>query len=260
MERSSSAQIAAMVAALRAGTCPTNRAARPQDQPRVVRFITISRQAGTGGRSLAKSLVERLNASVAGELAWTVWDSELVDRIAAEYHLPPATVAALEDERPNWLEEALAGLTITTLGERQVFHRVATTIRALAEVGRVVIVGRGAVLITKDLPGGLHLRLVAPLDQRIASTAVARHMSGTAASEWVTERDRSRADFYRRYWPHDSLAPEDFTATFNTGAIAREQIVECVLSLMGIDHCASRREQIETTEGRCSHASSSATN
>ena len=118
-------------------------ASRPPPPP----FITISRQAGAGGRSFATRLVERLNEIDTSDLHWTLWDNELVERVAAEYHLRPSAVASLEDQPHSWLEEALGSLAIGSTRDRPdeltLYHRVSTTIRALAEIGRVVIVGRG---------------------------------------------------------------------------------------------------------------------
>ena len=114
-----------------------------------------------------------------GDLPWKVWDNELVERVAAEHHLPASRVAELEDQQPSWLEEALGGLAIAGNHPEEVtiFRRVATAIRALAELGRVVIVGRGAVFVTGDMPAGVHLRLVAPVGFRVASTAAAKGVS-----------------------------------------------------------------------------------
>ncbi len=241
MKRSYPHDIVPMLAALRAGLYQQNLrdddAKRQQPHPP---FITISRQAGAGGRSIAKQLADRLNDEIdPGELSWTVWDNELVERVAAEHDLPVANVAALEGEPPTWLEQALCGLAIESPAnhpdELKVYHRVATTIRALAEIGRVVIVGRGAALITRDMTGGTHLRLVAPLEYRIAATAKAMGASAEVAAAVVRQKDHSRESFYRRYWPNHPLVPENFTATFNTAAVTREQLVECVLSLIVAD-------------------------
>ena len=237
MKRSYSQDIVPMLAALRAGLYQQNLrdddAKRQRQHPP---FITISRQAGAAGRSFAKQLVSRLNDIDPGQIPWTVWDNELVERVAAEYQLPVANVAALEDERPSWLEQALGGLALGSTAdhpdELKVYHRVATTIRALAEIGRVVIVGRGAALITRDMTGGMHLRLVAPLEYRIAATAKVMGASAEVAAAVVRQKDHSRESFYRRYWPNHPLVPESFTATFNTAALTREQLVECVLSLI----------------------------
>lgn len=239
MKRSYSQDIIPMLAALRAGVHQQSHRGDDAKGRQLHRpFITISRQAGAGGRSFAQQLVSRLNEIDPGDMPWTVWDNELIERVAAEYQPPVAKVAALEDERPSWLEQALGGLALgSTAGhpdELKVYHRVATTIRALAEIGRVVIVGRGAALITHDMPGGVPLRLIAPLDYRIAATAKTRGITAEAAAEWVREKDGNRGAFYRRHWPNHPLVPEDFTATFNTAALGGDQLVESVLPLIGI--------------------------
>jgi hypothetical protein len=105
------------------------------------------------------------------------------------------------------------------------------------------------------MPGGIHLRLVAPLDYRIFVTARAWGMSEEAASKWVGEKDHNRAAFYRRYWPKRPLVPEDFCATFNTVAVESGRLVESVIALMGIKGapgCNSNTSGI--TKRRCCHA------
>jgi cytidylate kinase len=201
-----------------------------------VPFVTISRQAGARGRSLATQLAERLNEIDPGPLPWTVWDDELVERVAKEHGLPHQRVAALEDERPSWLEEILGGLTITEgktpADELAVYRRVAATIRALAELGRVIIVGRGGAYVARDIPDGVHVRLVAPLEFRVAAAAQQQGISRKAAAAWVKERDASRDAFYRRHWPSRPLVPENFTMLLNVSILSLAQQVAAILSVL----------------------------
>jgi hypothetical protein len=199
-------------------------------------FVTISRQAGAGGRSFVRALVARLNERDPGDLPWTAWDNELVERVAAEHHLPVSRVAALEDASPSWLEDALGGLAVAAApaDKPTVFRRVAATIRALAELGRVVIVGRGSAFVTGDLPGGTHVRLVAPLERRVERATRSMGCSPEMAAEWVRDTDAARAAFYRRHFPGRTLAPEGFAATFNTAAALAGQLVESALALVPV--------------------------
>jgi cytidylate kinase len=196
-------------------------------------FVTISRQAGAGGRTLAHALAARLNQRCPGALPWTVWDNELVERVAAEHHLPLSRVAALEEQPPSWLEEALGSLAVSgpPADEAAIFRRVSATIRALAQLGRVIIVGRGGAFVTSDLTGGVHVRLVAPVEHRVAATARVMNCSSRDAANRVKEKDHAREAFYRRHWPTRSLSPENFAATFNTSVIGSDQLVECVALL-----------------------------
>jgi hypothetical protein len=234
MRNSHAQDLLPVLAAIRAAEY-ANRSRETSAQPAPhAPFVTISRQAGAGGRALANSLAIRLNERCPGQLPWMVWDNELVERVAAEHHLPVSRVAALEDERPSWLEEALGTLAISgpPATEAAVYHRVATTIRVLAQVGRVIVIGRGGAFVTADLPGGVHVRLVAPVEHRVAATARAMNLSSREAADWVKEKDQAREAFYRRRWPTRSLTPENFTATFNTAAVGNDRLVESVVSLV----------------------------
>ena len=204
---------------------------------RPVPFVTISRQAGAGGTTLAQALERRLNQLDPGERPWTTWDKELVQKVAIDQHIPASLVESLESEgaHPSWFEEFLSGLGTTggpDLDEYQLFRRVAVTVRALALVGRCILVGRGAVYATSDLPGGVHVRLVAPLAHRIAHLAQLRNLSEKEAAVEVHRIDREREAFHRRYLSEKAMLPEMFTITLNSDKVDDEQMVDCILPLV----------------------------
>jgi cytidylate kinase len=230
MKRAFEHDIAPVLAALHTATVNPAHAEGGPHAP----FVTISRQAGAGGRTLARHLAAHLNQTDPGELRWTVWDNELVERVATEFHLPASRVAALEEEEPSWLEEALGSLTLSDAGasELAVYHRVAATLRGLAEIGRVVIVGRGGGFVTADMPGGVHVRVVAPLEYRVAATAKAAGLATGAAAQLVREKDRAREAFYRRHWPKRPVTPESFTVTFNTATVTPDAFAASVAALI----------------------------
>src|SRR6478752_815140 len=138
------------------------------------RFVTVSRQAGAAGRTFARELVERLNI-LPPERLWSCWDQELVEKVSNDYEIEKAIVAQLEEAPHNWVVEMLEGLSTTAArrhpDELIVYRRVAMVIQALAEAGNAVIVGRGGVFLTAGIPGGLHVRIVAPRRRRIANVA-----------------------------------------------------------------------------------------
>lgn len=204
--------------------------------PGVRPFVTISRQAGIGGRALATRLVDRLNAVDPGDVPWNVWDRELVVQVASKYHLPVPHVAALEDERPSWLAQLVGALTLGQLDpgpeELTVYHRMVRAIRALAEIGRVVVVGYGAAFITSDITGGVHARVVAPEDWRIAAAARSRDIPEQAAAAHVRKTDRNREAFYRRHFAERPVTPEQFTVVFNAAAVDPDQMVASLIPLI----------------------------
>jgi hypothetical protein len=132
----------------------------------------------------------------------------------------------------EFLDSLLTHKPEADLDEFQVYRVVARTIRALARAGRAIIVGRGGVYATGDLRGGVHLRLVAPLEDRIRHMAQLLHVPERQAAKEVERIDRHRETFHRRYWQAKALLPEIFTLTLNTAAMGERQMVECVIPLV----------------------------
>jgi len=194
-------------------------------------FITISREAGAGGRTLMTRLVDRLYELDPGEPHWSGFDKELVEKVADDHHIHKTLVSLLGEQCHSWLYDVFAGLSAQTT-EIQVYRRVAETIRALAQGGRIVIVGRGGVFITQNMPMGVHILVVAPLEHRIEQMARLMDTDTKSAASEVHRIDQNRASFYKRYWPNTPPSPSVFTATFNSAAVSETKMVEAILPLI----------------------------
>ncbi|MFW6060438.1 MAG: AAA family ATPase [Phycisphaeraceae bacterium] len=223
-------------------------AIRPHEQARraPLPFITISRQAGAGGIALKDKLVQRLRAIDKADPPWTGFDRELVEKVAADYDLSSPLLETLDEASHSYLNELFSALLISKPepNELAVYRRVAKTIRALAQVGRVVIVGRGGMFITEDMPAGVHVHLVAPLAQRIEMAQRTRGFARKEAAEWVQRIDENRAAFYRRHWPQRTVGPEVFSVVFNTAHVSEDAMVEALLPLIpGMQEKRDRHRQ-----------------
>lgn len=231
-----------LLASIRAGVYFSRRPEMTGSPPRPAPFITISRQAGAGGTTLALALEARLNPVHAEERPWSTWDKDLVRKVALEQHVDSSLVESLDADGPrsSWFQEFLSALTPPRrdqdLDELQVFRRTAITVRALAMMGRCIIVGRGGVYATSDLANGVHVRLVAPLQHRIERLARSRSISEKEAAAEVHRIDKYREEFHRRYWPEKAMLPEIFTITLNSEQVDEEQMVECILPLVHHAH------------------------
>lgn len=225
-----------IAAAIGAGVRPTDQPHGRGRHP----FITISRQAGAGGRTLMERLVDRLREiDPAPDAPWTGYDRELVEQVAREYHVSPTRIEHLGNQPHSWLDDLIRGLSPTAFTESEiaVTRHTAHTMHGLAERGRAIIVGRGGVLVTRDLPGGLHLHLVAPEQDRIAHLASRRGLSQDDAADQVRGIDANRQSFYRRYFPNRSLTPDLYTMTLNTSAMGDDAMVDVVVT--AVHHVAA---------------------
>jgi len=189
------------------------------------------RDAGARGSTVAHALADALNAR-GGRVRWHAFDRELVEKVAADHELSEPLVASLEDGSRTWLDNLIHSGPESTYG---VYQRVGKTVRALAEIGGAIIVGRGGVFLTEGLPGGRHVRLVAPWAARVRRMAEKRNVSEAEAEEIVRLTDENRAAFYRRWWPGRRIRSELFCATLNTAAIELPVLVQMLAALVEDD-------------------------
>jgi hypothetical protein len=194
-------------------------------------FVTISRQVGIGLPSLPQSLAEALGEQSSRDPpGWSVWDRELTEKVAADYHLPLQKIEQVEQSGYSWLDTFVSGL-VGTPDDFAIVHRVRDAVRDLAAQGNVVLVGHGAVFMTSDMPGGVHVRLVAPLRYRVANFAHSLGVSIPEAAGSLQQAQRNWTEYLRTYWPTQSLAPETFAATLNTAALDEDRLVRCIVSV-----------------------------
>jgi cytidylate kinase len=192
--------------------------------PRSSWCITISRQAGALGNSVATAIGKQLN--------WPVYDREILEKIGEEMRRSPRHLETV-DERPiNWLEDCLSGF----LNEHHVsadayLKYLACTVRGLGSVGKCVIVGRGASYILPPATT-LRIRLVASLEDRIKVIAGRLGLLEREAATWIEKTERQRIGFVKRYFGRDATDPHDYDLVLNMSRVSVEEAAELVIQML----------------------------
>lgn len=181
-----------IVSQLRAPTRPAIIHGRPASGP----AVTISHQTGSGAHEIAERLAGLLQAAEPSRAApWTVFDRQLVEKVLEEHQLPRSLARLLREEHRSYLRD----LTEEYLGLRPpswvVVPQIAETVLHLADAGHVILVGRGASLITARLPKVFHVRLVASLPRRVARVQELNQLTPKEAEKLVTSTDRGRGRY-----------------------------------------------------------------
>jgi cytidylate kinase len=195
-------------------------------------FITVSRQYGCGAYPLAEALAEKLTSLNPEQDPWVVYDRELVTKVSRDHRLSHELVDSLSQKLRTELEESLLSLFKGFASEIKIFRSTASTIKALAMHGRVIIVGRGGAILTADLPAGLHIRLVAPEKWRVERTMKIFGMSSADARKFVRKMDRERESFIEKYLNEQVGNPLHYHMIFNNALTENNTIVEAVISAL----------------------------
>jgi cytidylate kinase-like protein len=194
-------------------------------------FVTIAQQAGAERPDLPRRLAEMLSGRAPSRAPWVYRDQDLIERVAAEAHVPAELVAALENSKHSWIDDLLSGLA-GHADEWGIFHRLRDSIRDVAARGHVILVGHGSTYFTSDFPHGVHVRLIAPGRFRALRIAEQRHLSLRDAARYRQQLDRRRDAFYARFWPGRPLAPERFAVEFNVATLDDQRIAAAIAALV----------------------------
>ena len=196
-------------------------------------FITISRQAGAGGRSVAEALLKRFDSARSQDLyGWQWMDKSICDSLARDPRLGVSMKSLLDERFRGRLEDYLTSAITGTAPQIKVYRALFSTMRSLAAVGRVILVGRGGACATRGYPGGVHIRLVGSRPARIERAALRLGMTHSAAERWVDEQDKARSALMKEYFRVSSDDPLLYDATYNTDHLPPEHVAESVAALV----------------------------
>lgn len=176
--------------------------------------ISISRQMGSGGDELAER--------VAAQLKWGRVSYEVINRAGLAAGAPQVALAEID-------ELGLLNLRPTAAERRAYQHQVERIIRELAEAGLVVIVGRGSQVILQNQPGVLHVRVVAPLEARLARLQEEKRLSVEAAQARLLKSDQTRARYLWRNYRRRLDDPTLYHLIINTGLLDIAQATTIVV-------------------------------
>ena len=103
----------------------------------------------------------------------------------------------------------------------------------MANDGHVVILGRGGVAITRDIPRSLHIFLEAPLEWRAALISEKEGYSLDEARKYTIEIDKQREQ-YRNYYQGKGNDYTWFDLRINCMTLNIDEIAELVIKAMEI--------------------------
>jgi len=194
--------------------------------------ITVSRQAGSGGRTLARTLAARLDLEFQGK--------SLISRIAEDTQLEESIITELDEKAVNQANLWVAGLLNQRIFLKDQYHKaLARVVTALAARGGVVFLGRGAHLILGE-NATLRLRVVAPVSLRAKRIQDRLRISRAEARAVLEEIDRNRGEFIRQVFREEPGQPHNFDLILNAERLSVENMVEISLLALLSRQAASR--------------------
>jgi cytidylate kinase len=200
-------------------------------------IVTISRQYGAGGSSVAAIVADKLGAEVL--------DKKLIQDVAARLALSPSEVADQEERPRTYLERLVRSLSTLEPGmgagwtppypdpffdpRKEIIALTEQLIREAAAGGNVVIVGRGAGFVLRDNPAVFRVFLRAPESVRTRTLMERFGLTEADAGRKMHETDSNRAAYIHQLYGHDWCDPDEYDLIVNTGRIGYQATAEIIL-------------------------------
>jgi len=202
---------------------------RPASEKMIQRAITISRQTGCGALEVAEKVGRLMNQQLPPTVApWTVFDRNLMDKVLEDHQLPPSLARYLPEDRISELEDLITDVFGIIPSSQTAARQTAETILRLVEIGGVVVIGRGANMITAKLPRVLHIRLVAPLADRTARISATDHKLPADARRFCDEEDLARARYLKKHFNANIDDPHLYHMVLNTSRMGYDETARLI--------------------------------
>lgn len=190
------------------------------------RIITISREFGSGGRTIGKQTAERLGIPC--------YDHELIEKIAAESGFTKEYIAEKGEYAAHggWLASAFSERDFNGHSNQDDLWSVQRKIiLELAEKSPCVIVGRCADYILKDTADCLSVFIHSDMDKRAKRIVEQYGERSDIPEKRLKDKDKRRAAYYQFYTDRKWGAVQNYHITMNSGILGIDKCVEILVGL-----------------------------
>ncbi len=201
--------------------------------------VTISRQFGAGGWTLAKNLVERFGFELVNE--------SVIDDLARKQKVSPEWLKAVEKQASSKILSTLSSVVSSGIfyripsapkegfdgaEHRHYIDYLGRVMGAMADQGGFVIVGRGAQFVLKGHPKAIHVLLTAEYEDRVQFLIKGYGLSRPEAEDLVREKERQRAAVAEQIFNDDMNDLRLYHIVVNTSLVPFEWAEEAISGLV----------------------------
>ncbi len=195
-------------------------------------IVAISASYGAGGSRIAPAVAERLGVPFL--------DRALPMRAAANAALAPEEGAPEEHDRGSWLDRALRGFVGSDTGipapipadavSPEAFRlQSEETLLRQAASGRGVILGRGAVIVLRDDPSVLRVRLDGAPERRLEQAMRLAGIDHGTAQGAMRRLDRIHGEWSKHFYGVDPRDPSLYHLVLDSTSLPLEQCAELIV-------------------------------
>ncbi len=176
-------------------------------------IVTISRQLGSLGDEVARSAADKLG--------YGYIEKNQISETLSKLGFSVSEVDKYDEKKPSvWQTLSI---------QKKLFaHLIQAAVYELAAKQNVVIVGRGGQMILKDVPGVIHVRIIAPYAERITRLMEQMKCEEKSAQRAIRQGDRDSSGYLSTYFDADLDNSGLYDLVINTRAITLDTGVKMI--------------------------------
>lgn len=194
-------------------------------------IITISRAFGSGGREIGKK--------IAKELGIPFFDKELLEVAAKDGRVSLNDLRAFDEKKVSDFFYSLVLNPYVREGTEPlglvVQNILADTIKAVANEGPCVIVGRSADKILRDKYDILSVFISAPLEERIARVAKRDGLPEKECRKVILKADRARRAYYNYYDEGEWGEAANYNLCIDSGHLGIDNATKLIIEYLKLN-------------------------
>ena len=189
-----------------------------------MKIITISREFGSGGRTIGKK--------VAAKLGIPCYDSELIEKLAQESGFTKDYIKEAGEYTPGgFLASAFSNRAFGPTNEDILWEMQCRIITELAEKESCVIVGRCADCVLQDKADCLKVFIHADMAFRAKRIVEVYGEREESPEQRLRDKDKRRAAYHRFYTNMKWGYAENYHLTLDSGVLGIDRCVDIISGL-----------------------------
>lgn len=197
-----------------------------------IKIITISRQFGSGGRTIAKTLAQKLG--------YDYYDKEIIEQVAEKTGFSKEVVASKGEEAPGksifsygFEAQATPGIMNGMTMNDYIWSVQRKVIKDIADSGKpCVIVGRSADFILKDYDSILNVYICADKKFRAERIVKLYGENDKKPEKRLDEKDKKRAANHKHFTDLEWGYAPNYDICLNSSVFGIDKCVEIIEDLV----------------------------
>lgn len=198
--------------------------------------VTISRTYGCDAKPISSALANQLNTyhmGIGQKKHWEIITKEILEEAAKELQTNSKNIEYIfQFEKRSAIDDFLMSMTSRKYqSDWKVKEAVKNVVRTFALQGHMIIVGRAGAQITRDLPNGLHIQLIAPLEWRVQKISGKYQLTQKQALDKINDMDEKRQKLIEMF-SKDAGCHNCYDVQYNQQYLSNEMIVSDIIHMM----------------------------